>query len=38
MTTTLTEQTLPTGTWALDARIHVAPAAPHPDAVPLRRL
>jgi acyl-CoA synthetase (NDP forming)/RimJ/RimL family protein N-acetyltransferase len=28
----------PVGAWALDVRIHVAPAAPHPDAVPLRRL
>jgi len=28
----------PAGAWALDARIHVAPAGPHPDAVPLRRL
>ena len=28
----------PTGAWALDVRIHVGPAAPHPDAVPLRRL
>jgi hypothetical protein len=26
------------GAWALDSRIHVAPAAPAPDAVPLRRL
>ncbi len=28
----------PSGAWALDVRIHVAPAEPHPDAVPLRRL
>jgi acyl-CoA synthetase (NDP forming) len=28
----------PPGAWALDVRIHVAPAGPPPDAVPLRRL
>ena len=28
----------PAGAWALDVRIHVAPAGPLPDAVPLRRL
>ncbi len=28
----------PVGAWALDSRIHVAPAGPAPDAVPLRRL
>ena len=26
------------GAWAIDARIHVGPGEPHPDAVPLRRL
>jgi acyl-CoA synthetase (NDP forming)/RimJ/RimL family protein N-acetyltransferase len=26
------------GAWAIETRIHVAPAAPAPDAVPLRRL
>jgi hypothetical protein len=28
----------PSGAWAIDVRIHVAPAGPAPDAVPLRRL
>ena len=26
------------GAWAIEARVHVAPAAPAPDAAPLRRL